>query len=91
LTDPTAAARGSDAAWLRPGGRLVLGALGRWSTWAARRRVRAWLGNQLWRAGRFSTARDLASLIERAGLRVDAIRGAVFYPPIECADRALAP
>lgn len=30
---------------LRPGGRLVIGELGRWNTWAARRRVRGWLGS----------------------------------------------
>ena len=32
---------------LRPGGRLVIGDLGRWSAWAARRRVKAWLGSKL--------------------------------------------
>jgi len=28
---------------LKPGGRLVIGELGRWSSWAAIRRVRGWL------------------------------------------------
>ena len=31
---------------LKPGGRLVIGELGKWSTWAAARRVRAWLGSK---------------------------------------------
>lgn len=31
---------------LRPGGRLVIGDLGRWSARAARRRVKAWRGSQ---------------------------------------------
>jgi len=29
---------------LRPGGRLIIGELGRWSSWAASRRIRAWFG-----------------------------------------------
>src|SRR5450759_2795555 len=30
---------------LKPGGRLVIGELGRWSFWAAHRRIRGWLGD----------------------------------------------
>jgi ubiquinone/menaquinone biosynthesis C-methylase UbiE len=37
---------------LRPGGRLVIGELGKRSTWAAGRRIRARLGSRLWRRGR---------------------------------------
>jgi ubiquinone/menaquinone biosynthesis C-methylase UbiE len=32
---------------LRPGGRLVIGELGRWSLWAAKRRVSGWLGSRV--------------------------------------------
>jgi ubiquinone/menaquinone biosynthesis C-methylase UbiE len=53
---------------LRPGGRLVIGELGRWSTWAAARRIRAWLGSPLWRRGRFRTANELRGFAEQAGL-----------------------
>jgi ubiquinone/menaquinone biosynthesis C-methylase UbiE len=89
LRDRAAAMREA-ARVVRPGGRLVLGELGRWSAWAARRRVRAWLGNQLWGAARFWTAHELAVGIEQAGLKLDAIRGAVFYPPVGIAARAFA-
>jgi ubiquinone biosynthesis O-methyltransferase len=65
---------------LRPGGRLVVGELGRWSTWAAARRIRAWLGSPLWRRGRFRTANELRGLAEQAGLRVGSVRGAIYYP-----------
>jgi SAM-dependent methyltransferase len=75
---------------LRPGGRLVIGELGRWSAWAARRRVRGWLGSRLWRAAHFSTAPELSALVEGAGLIVDAVRGSVFYPPVGCLARPLA-
>jgi ubiquinone biosynthesis O-methyltransferase len=76
---------------LRPGGRLVIGELGKWSTWAAARRIRAWLGSQLWRRGRFRTANELRNLAEQAGLMVEDVRGAVYYPRCRVAVRLLSP
>jgi ubiquinone biosynthesis O-methyltransferase len=75
---------------LRPGGRLVIGELGKWSAWAAVRRMRAWLGSRLWRQGRFRTARELRDLAEQAGLTVETVRGAIFYPRWNLAARLLA-
>jgi SAM-dependent methyltransferase len=68
---------------LRPGGRLVIGALGRCSAWAAIRRVRGWLGSPTWRRARFRSAAELSALAESAGLAVAEMRGAVYYPPID--------
>jgi ubiquinone biosynthesis O-methyltransferase len=65
---------------LRPGGRLVIGELGKWSTWAAARRLRAWCGSPLWRQGRFRTAAELRRLARAAGLEPAAVRGAIYYP-----------
>jgi ubiquinone biosynthesis O-methyltransferase len=76
---------------LRPGGRLVIGELGRWSTWAALRRVRGWLGSTTWRAARFRTPGELRTLVQEAGLSVTAIQGAVYYPPANLLARLLAP
>jgi ubiquinone biosynthesis O-methyltransferase len=76
---------------LRPGGRLVLGELGRWSLWAMIRRLRGWLGAETWKAARFRTAGELRALAGQAGLSVTTIRGAVFYPPVGPCARALAP
>ncbi len=76
---------------LKPGGRLVIGELGRWSFWAAHRRVRGWFGNPTWRAAIFRTVKDLRSLADAAGLNVVEIRGAVHYPPFGTAARLLAP
>lgn len=76
---------------LRPGGRLVIGELGRWSLWAATRRIRGWLGSPAWRAARFRSAPELQVLVERAGIEVETVRGAVFYPPVGLLTRALAP
>jgi ubiquinone/menaquinone biosynthesis C-methylase UbiE len=76
---------------LRPGGRLVLGELGRSSIWAAIRRVRGRLGSAIWRAAKFRSAKELRALAEQAGLSVTTVRGAVYYPPIGVLARVLAP
>jgi len=72
---------------LRPGGRLVIGELGKWSTWAAERRLRAWLGSPLWRRGHFRTPAELQRLAREAGLAPGPVRGAVFYPRLALAAR----
>jgi len=72
---------------LRPGGRLVIGDLGRWSAWAARRQVKAWLGSRLWQSAHFSTAPGLSRVVQSAGLVVEAVRGSVYYPRPYSPDR----
>lgn len=74
---------------LRPGGRLVIGELGKWSTWAAVRRMRAWRGDELWSRARFRRVRDLRRLVEGAGLTVDRVRGAIYFPRSSIAARLL--
>lgn len=49
---------------LRQGG-LVIGELGKWSTWAVARRMRGWVGSRIWRRGRFWTANELHSLLSK--------------------------
>jgi len=66
---------------LRPGGRAVIGELGRWNLWAARRRISGWLGPSVWSAATFWTPGQLRGLAMKAGLTVTATRGAIFYPP----------
>lgn len=66
---------------LRPGGRLVIGELGRWNLWAAKRRMSGWLGSRMWRSATFRTVRALKDLVADAGLAVMTVRGAVYYPP----------
>jgi len=76
---------------LKPGGRLVIGELGRYSFWAAWRRLRAWLGNATWRVARFRSASELRALATEAGLAVQAVRAAAFYPPVGWIAAAVAP
>jgi SAM-dependent methyltransferase len=90
VADP-AQAVGEMARVLRPSGKLVLGELGKWSAWAAWRRVRAWTGSATWRSTRFWSASALRSLLRDSGLVPVSERGAAFYPPFGLAARALEP
>ena len=76
---------------LVPGGRLVLGELARWSSWAASRRLRGWLGDATWRRAHFWSRGELVSLLESLGLRIVAVRGAVHYPKTGLAARLCSP
>lgn len=75
---------------LRPGGRLVIGELGKWSTWAAERRIRAWFGSALWQRGRFRTPREFNEIARAAGLIPELVRGAIYYPRWPLAARRMA-
>jgi SAM-dependent methyltransferase len=66
----------------RPGGRLVIGELAPFSLWAARRRLRGWLGSETWRAARFATARELRGLLGAAGARPTNSRYGLHLPPL---------
>lgn len=74
---------------LKPGGNVIIGELGKWSLWAAERRVRGWVGSSLWRRAQFRTGRKLCALASEAGLDVNALRGAVYYPRCTLAARLL--
>ena len=76
---------------IRPGGRLVIGELGRWSLWAMQRRLRGYLGSTIWRRTFFRTPAELHRLADGVGLKVNAIRGAVYYPPIGFVAHFMAP
>lgn len=66
---------------LRPGGILLLGELGGFSTWALARRIRGWLGSEPWKHAHFWTTGKLHALLRDAGLDLKSVRGAVYYPP----------
>jgi ubiquinone biosynthesis O-methyltransferase len=80
FVDDAAAVIQEIARVLRPGGRLVIGELGKWNSWAAARRIRGWLGSPLWRKGRFRTGRELRALANNAGLEPGPVHGAIYYP-----------
>jgi len=83
---------GEIARVLKPGGRLIIGDLGKWSLWAASRRIRGWLGlAPMWNAARFRSAGELRVLVQAAQLRVEHVSGAVYYPRSRVIARLMAP
>jgi ubiquinone/menaquinone biosynthesis C-methylase UbiE len=88
VSDPHAAVK-EIARVLAPGGRLVVGELARFSVWAARRRMRAWLGARTWRRAHFWSRRELMRLAVSAGLEPEVVRGAVYFPPVGVIAKAL--
>ena len=67
----------------RPGGRVVVGELARYSAWALERRARGWLGSSTWRNTHFFTSREIAGLMVRAGAARPASRHALYLPPFD--------
>lgn len=61
----------------RPGDRVVLGELGRWSAWALVRRVHGWLRSGLWANARFRVGSELRRILRAAGLRCGPVYGGV--------------
>jgi ubiquinone/menaquinone biosynthesis C-methylase UbiE len=84
-------ALGEIARVLRPGGRLILADLGKWSLWAVSRRVRGWLDTSPWKAARLRSVGELRALTEAAQLRVEHVSGAVYYPRCRSLARLMAP
>ncbi len=82
---------GEMARVLRPGGHLVIGELGKWSSWAAERRIRGWLGSSPWRQARFRTGHELRGLAGEARLVMNSLTGAIYYPRCGLAARLLGP
>lgn len=76
---------------LRPEGQVLIGELSPWSTWAAWRRLRAWFGSATWRSAIFRSPSVLERLAADAGFHVEAIRGAVYFPPATRLARMLSP
>jgi SAM-dependent methyltransferase len=66
-----------------PGGRLVLGVLGRFSLWALWRRLKGLVRPSLWQRARFFSRRELAGLLSGAGYGKVEGREAIFFPPID--------
>ena len=76
---------------LKPGGRLIVGELGRHSTWAALRRIKGWLGSAVWNHARFRSASELRELAKKPSLIDVSVHGAIYYPPFGIAARLLGP
>lgn len=66
---------------VRPGGRVVVGELARYSLWSAQRRVEGLLGSAPWRSAHFTTAHELRELFLRGGATAVSTRYGLYLPP----------
>ncbi len=79
---------------LEPGGIVVIGELGAWSSWALARRIRATLGSASavhWQRARFWTLASLRDALVSAGFEPERSASAIRFPPIERLAGVLAP
>lgn len=69
---------------LKPGGRLVIGTLNRWSPWALFRRVKGMFKETIYNQARFISPTELEGLIKKAGFKVRETRTCLFFFPVNC-------
>ncbi|MBI5887069.1 MAG: methyltransferase domain-containing protein [Deltaproteobacteria bacterium] len=70
---------------LRPGGRVVIGSLNRWSLWALVRRVKGLFRETIYNRAVFTTPRELESALARAGFEGVKVRACIFFLPVNSA------
>jgi len=67
---------------ITPDGRVVLGELNRWSSWAFVRRLKGLVTDTIYSRAHFWSRRELACLLQRNGLAPHAVRIVLHIPPI---------
>lgn len=67
---------------LRPGGRLVLGELNRWSLWALQRRLKGLVRPTIYRTAHFHSIRELSAMLMAAGFTPLRWEGVLHLPPL---------
>ena len=67
---------------IAPDGRVVLGELNRWSSWALVRRLKGLVTDTIYNRAHFWSRRELARLLQRNGLVPRAVRIVIHIPPI---------
>ncbi len=67
----------------KPGGRIVIGFLNRYSLWALKRKLKAVFKESIWRKAKFYSADEMQKLLSDAGLRSIESREVIYFPPVE--------
>jgi ubiquinone/menaquinone biosynthesis C-methylase UbiE len=67
---------------IKPGGRLVIGELNRFSLWAFLRRLKGLFTDTIYNLAHFWSRRELARLLGRSGFVADDERIVLYFPPI---------
>jgi ubiquinone/menaquinone biosynthesis C-methylase UbiE len=68
---------------VKPGGRLVIGALGKYNLWAAARRLKSFLAPSIWSAATFFSRRQLTRFLVSAGAHSIEWKSAIYFPPVD--------
>ncbi len=68
---------------VKPRGRLVIGALGKYNLWAATRRLKSLLGPSMWRSAAFFSRRELTALLASTGAHSLRWKSAIYFPPVD--------
>ena len=66
----------------KPGGRIVIGFLNRYSLWALKRRLKAIFKESIWRKARFYSANEMQKLLADAGLKSIKLTEVIYFPPV---------
>jgi len=69
---------------LRPGGRLIVGVLNKWSPWAAFRRIKGLFKDTIYNRVDFISPPELQLSVMRAGFNVKELKTCLFFFPINC-------
>ncbi|MBI5344864.1 MAG: class I SAM-dependent methyltransferase [Deltaproteobacteria bacterium] len=69
---------------LKPGGRLVVGLLNRWSPWALLRRIKGLFMETVYNEAVFSSPPEAAAALAEAGFDVREARTCIFFLPVNC-------
>lgn len=69
---------------LKPGGRLVVGVLNRWSPWALFRRIKGFFKDTIYNQAHFISPPELEGLLKRAGFDVKEVKTCLFFFPVNC-------
>lgn len=69
---------------LKPGGRLVVGVLNKWSPWALFRRMKGLFKDTIYNQARFISPPELEGFLKRAGFDVKDDKTCLFFFPISC-------
>jgi len=67
---------------LRPGGRLVLGELNRFSLWAFLRRLKGFFRETIYSQAHFWSRQELGRLLRAKGFHLDTVHTLLYFPPI---------
>lgn len=69
---------------LKPGGRLVVSVLNKWSPWALFRRIKGIFKDTIYSQARFISSPELEGMLKRAGFDVKDDKTCLFFFPINC-------